>query len=149
MEEKELGWTTIEEGKKLIEAGLDPETADMEYPQMYYEENGYYEVPSVREKNVEIGTSIPCWTLGRLLSLMPEYLKAGNQYFDLILKPGVCPACQYIDLAINSSEERTYMESRMERTLMGSVISMIKRLIMCKSTYLKEVKNGLIQKNDK
>lgn len=29
--EKPLGWTTIEEAKKLVEAGLDPNTADMSY----------------------------------------------------------------------------------------------------------------------
>ena len=59
-----LGWTTIEQSKKLIEAGLDPNTADMWIsPQSKYvgniEMKPHYKV-------------YHSWSLGRLIGLIPD-----------------------------------------------------------------------------
>ena len=63
-------YTTIEQSKKLLELGLRPETADMGY-------NGveYRDIRKIRYDNVATTMpnmdSIPCWSLGSLLSVMP------------------------------------------------------------------------------
>ena len=70
--ENQLGWTTIEQSEKLIEAGLDLDTADMWYDMLdkctlypkineFYLHDFYY-----------LDREYPCWSLGRLIELMPE-----------------------------------------------------------------------------
>ena len=151
------GWTTIEQSKKLVEAGLNPDTADMYYsayityangkPIKEKPEYGLQAWPYKNRSSMIVGFTkvdyVPCWTIGKLIDLMPKYLKSGKERFDLVLIPWLNQV-QYINLAINSTKERTYMESRMEKTLIDSVISMIERLLACKSTYLVNVKSGLI-----
>jgi hypothetical protein len=79
-----LGWTTIEESKKLVEAGLNPETADMSY-RRWKSKNGrpFWEENCVRyskylQKDDDGGSfglldSVnPCWSLGRLIALFPS-----------------------------------------------------------------------------
>jgi hypothetical protein len=76
---KQLGWTSLEQSEKLIEAGLDPNTADMFY--IFY--------PFVQDiaglgigKPEEKGDT-PCWSLGALLELMPPYLFDFSRGIDL------------------------------------------------------------------
>jgi hypothetical protein len=65
-------YTTVEEGKHLLELGIDPETADMWwYAQT---EGNYFLNPGIKDYNAvayyhEI---TPCWTIGALLELLPE-----------------------------------------------------------------------------
>lgn len=68
-----LGWTTIEEGKKLVEAGLSPETADMWYDLL---DVCYCHIPKVNEFQLHdfyyLDREYPCWSLGRLIDLFPS-----------------------------------------------------------------------------
>ena len=74
----QLGWTSLEQSKKLVEAGLDPNTADM----MYKYIGGAYEngetkplydlVISTDNQN---DTNIPCWSLGVLIGVLPNNKK--------------------------------------------------------------------------
>lgn len=62
-----MNYTTIEQSKKLIEAGLDLNTADMCYinGKVYSskkEDFADFNQPYITE----------CWSLGRLIELMPE-----------------------------------------------------------------------------
>ena len=63
-------YTTIEQSKKLVELGLNPDTADM-----YFPDNA--EITEIREKPrpveyIEDKDYPPCWSLGALLELMPK-----------------------------------------------------------------------------
>ena len=84
------GWTTIEQSKKLIEAGLDPNTADMYYQSTLPKSGKFLHNPTIGNpcealkwynlgytKSGKIGVTfeefcIPCWSLGALLKLMPK-----------------------------------------------------------------------------
>lgn len=82
-------YTTIEQSKKLLELGLNPESADMYYPYVLPHSNNLHHVPILGEP-VEslswynIGYTlggkykpitlekfcIPCWSLGALLDIL-------------------------------------------------------------------------------
>ena len=72
-------YTTIEQSKKLIELGLSAESADMEYIAQYGSDDEYFE-PAVFKIETEIDSdypepvTLPCWSLGALLEVMPLYL---------------------------------------------------------------------------
>lgn len=94
-----LGWTTIEQSKKLIKAGLDIETADMYYCTTTLTGKEYFDTPMCGKDDnscpEEFTPSIPCWSLGRLIDLMPrtiETKKPKNIWFPEILSAsnGVC-----------------------------------------------------------
>jgi hypothetical protein len=61
-------YTTIEESKQLIEAGLDVNTADMYFPD-------YTEITEIREKPrpveyIDDKNYPPCWSLAALLNII-------------------------------------------------------------------------------
>lgn len=62
-------YTSIEQSKRLIEFGLNPETADM----CYHEHTAYIDgTPKVGYK-AGVTDGIPCWSVGALLATMPTY----------------------------------------------------------------------------
>lgn len=84
-----IGWTSRIESKKLLEAGLNPNTADM----YYLEEEGFpkpipYESKNLEEylnrlpfwtrEHVAVSKKLPCWSLGRLINIMPSKVKNAN-----------------------------------------------------------------------
>jgi hypothetical protein len=82
MNTQPLGWTTIEQSKQLLEAGLDKDTADMYYLRVVGDSivpidennsiiqingwNGYHYYDYSQEDVLQ------CWSLGKLLDLMPK-----------------------------------------------------------------------------
>lgn len=82
---KQLGWTTIEQSKNLLKAGLDPNTADMYYSAYITYANGKpvkepkYDLiayPYKDRSSMVVGFTkvdyIPCWSLGALSELVPD-----------------------------------------------------------------------------
>lgn len=67
-------YTTIEESKKLLELGLNPESADMYYKLVYDEDHmiSTYEADIVPFKFCGRRKALPCWSLGALLEIL-EY----------------------------------------------------------------------------
>ena len=73
-----MNYTTIEQSNKLVELGLNPDTADMKW---YYwkDEIDAPKVPTLGSdkaalesyKNTQ-AVYLPCWSLGALLEVMPE-----------------------------------------------------------------------------
>lgn len=64
-------YTSIEQSKKLLELGLNPNTADMFYPKI---DEGLYSVfpvigYEIFKKQI---SDIPCWSLGALLDVLPS-----------------------------------------------------------------------------
>lgn len=79
-----MNYTSIEQSKQLIEAGLDPNTADMSFydgiPQLdSYKFNKLHEELMGRT-NIEV---LPCWSIGALIELMPHAI---NTYWLCITK---------------------------------------------------------------
>ena len=63
--------TTIEQSRRLIELGLDPNTADMYYP--YLGAGQYGDIPRVGFPIEHSGgRDIPAWSLSALLEVMPK-----------------------------------------------------------------------------
>jgi len=83
-------YTTLEQSKKLVELGLNPDTADMKW---YYwkDEIDAPKVPTLgfdkavleSYKNTQ-AVYLPCWSLGALMDLLPPSVQTGegmqNQY---------------------------------------------------------------------
>ena len=86
-----MNYTSIEQSKKLIEAGLDPNTADM-----YYVFDPF--IQDINGLNIgkpEEPQDVPCWSLGALIDLMPDCIETKrpkNIWFPSILPAsnGVC-----------------------------------------------------------
>lgn len=93
-----FGWTTLEQSKKLVEAGLDPNTADMHY--CFEEGEGLeeYDIDEITREHCILDVKgeyaydeeymkkhmIPCWSLGRLIELMPKSLQIeGSPSFEI------------------------------------------------------------------
>ena len=72
--------TTIEQSKKLIELGIDVNTADMCYRIVAYNPNDTH----VYQPYCFVGTlesDIPAWSLSALISLMPfHYIENNNRF---------------------------------------------------------------------
>lgn len=72
--------TTIEQSKKLIELGIDVETADMSYqhfiPDVY--------IPQLYEQDEE--DDIPAWSLAALLDLLPSVIIRNGKIMFLTME---------------------------------------------------------------
>lgn len=79
--ERPLGWTTIEESRKLVEAGLNPETADMHYT--LAEDESLYILYADNEVAHDGDRIVPCWSLGALESLLPDKILEGSYEIDI------------------------------------------------------------------
>ena len=79
-----MNYTSIEQSKKLLELGLSPESADMEYMFLKKDGSKVSNVPFVKEPNEEPDCCydfISCWSVGALLDIMPS----GYYYKGLML----------------------------------------------------------------
>ena len=94
--------TTLEQSQKLIELGIDVNTADMCYrptKDMYRNIIGYSKYPDVmtpRDRSFfnELGYE-PCWSLTALIDLLPDIIPGRNcwgGYHLYITKIGICYA---------------------------------------------------------
>ena len=82
-------YTSIEQSKKLVELGLNPDTADMCYlSQTPQGEPIFFERPAVQGGDTEqyYKTSLPCWSVGALLEVMPseyELIKNSDNTYEI------------------------------------------------------------------
>ena len=71
--------TTIEQSKRVLEAGLDPRSADMKHTRLVIESDGdgYCSIGPRNNYHIESGRAkfedeIPAWSLSRLIDLIAE-----------------------------------------------------------------------------
>jgi hypothetical protein len=89
-EHRPLGWTTIEEAKLLVEAGLDPNTADMSYNFVVCKViNGnpledWLLQPFSPDEN-QPHKQLPCWSLGALIVLIPRTININYSRFHFYM----------------------------------------------------------------
>lgn len=64
--------TTVEQSQKLLDLGLKKETADMVWTHAYY---GTWVVTASENPLYEESESVPAWSLGRLIEMLPSPIK--------------------------------------------------------------------------
>lgn len=132
--EKQLGWTTIEQSKRLVEAGLDLDTADMTYRKWKTEWSeectpyGYYLQPDDDGGKFPLEFVKPCWSLGRLIDLMPRE----NQNNTFEIAPSDVIENGY---AVILHTEKYYMPFN-EQTLIDAVVNAVVWLL--ENNYIKK-----------
>jgi hypothetical protein len=77
--------TTIEQSKKLLELGIDVDTADI-YLYEGTDGNYYPEFPIERDYG-----DIPAWSLSALLELMPFHIIENNKRYGFYQRKGLNP----------------------------------------------------------
>ena len=78
--------TTIAQGKKLLELGLDSNTADMCYlSQTPQGDPVYFKRPAVKGDDTEqyYKTSFPCWSLSALMDLLPSQFDLPSKFGEV------------------------------------------------------------------
>ena len=79
--------TTIEQSNKLIELGINPDTADMGWFKAYSLKGEIYK-PFIKEYKLEnYKTDIPAWSLHRLLKMLPEEIYIDGNLIELNVTP--------------------------------------------------------------
>ena len=104
-----MNYTSIEQSKKLLELGLNPETADMWWTPLNWQLTEYY----VEVKQDGIGTPknpLPCWSLGALLGMMPCIPNCTILFAILDGEYGICITPLDSGLALNEIEANTPFE---------------------------------------
>ena len=123
---KQLGYTSIEQSKKLIEAGLDLNTADILYHPLG--RHGEFDTFPTIGDTLTVD-DIPCWSLGALIELMPKTIetkKPKNLYFPEILPSNNCVAYT----ALNENKGYVFLKLfatgvESDTTLIDNMVSMI------------------------
>jgi len=73
--------TDIEQSKKLIELGVDANTADMCH-RYRWSNNSFINLPCAEKAREPITGDIPAWSLSALLELIPPYLGEFGEGID-------------------------------------------------------------------
>ena len=82
--------TSLEQSKKLIELGIDINTADMFWKNGVSNEYIQCFTPFVSNgTNIDFDYDIPAWSLSALLELMPPYLFEFERGIDLNIYPNL------------------------------------------------------------
>lgn len=123
-------YTTIEQSRKLIELGIDVDTADMYYP-YYLEFDKYPSTPLALDdelKNYQlIGEDIPCWSTEALLKLLPREINRTDNYIldDILVYPNKGYCISYRNLSNYENKEQIMYVSD---TLLECAFEMIVKL---------------------
>ena len=73
-------YTSVEQSKKLAELGLDPATADLSWNSKKLDDPefelqiGYNPALKFKLFSFRSGHVIPCWSIGRLMELIPDHI---------------------------------------------------------------------------
>lgn len=114
--------TSIEQSKRLIELGIDVNSADMVY---HKELNGTY---SLRVVDNVLKYDIPAWSLSALLELMPSHLFEFERGIDLNLYPSINRKvwlCSYMPNAIENMKTDKFKQITHADNLVDAAYEMI------------------------
>ena len=114
--------TSIEQSKRLIELGIDVNSADIVY---HKELNGTY---SLRVVDNVLKYDIPAWSLSALLELMPSYLFEFERGIDLNLYPSINRKvwlCSYMPNVVENMKTDKFKQITHADSLVDAVYDMI------------------------
>lgn len=114
--------TSIEQSKRLIELGIDVNSADMVYHKNL---DGTY---NLRVVNNILEYDIPAWSLSALLELMPSYLFEFERGIDLNLYPSINRKvwlCSYMPNVIENMKTDKFKQITHADSLVDAVFDMI------------------------
>ena len=114
--------TSIEQSKRLIELGIDVNSADMVY---HKELNGTY---TLRIVDNVLKYDIPAWSLSALLELMPSYLFEFERGIDLNFYPAINHKtwlCSYMPNVIENMKTDKFKQITHADSLVDAVFDMI------------------------
>lgn len=132
---KRKGWTSIEQCRSLMEAGLDPKTSDMFYAQVAEGLGDPFEWkvfcgkhPAVESNlfSFRNGNVIPCWSMGALIELMGDW-HWNDKGYDMFLT--VCGS--YVKYSHFDMEHETNAIDEMAAggSFTDNVVCMVLRLL--------------------
>ena len=86
-----MNWTNLEQSKKLLELGVNPQSADMGICVCVDESERYLPIDDwALHKNGEYGTKFyPSWSVGALIDLMPQEIYSLTNYRLSLTKEGI------------------------------------------------------------
>ena len=114
--------TSIEQSKKLIELGIDVNSADMVFHKNL---DGTY---NLRVVDNVLKYDIPAWSLSALLELMPSYLFEFERGIDLNLYPSINRKvwlCSYMPNVIENMKTDKFKQITHADSLVDAVFDMI------------------------
>ena len=110
--ERKKGYTTVEEGRRLLACGLHADTADCYYDIVDSDdEKKVWWLPDGKTYSEhtggwrEIGVTFPCWSAGRLMEMLSEE-------FDVLSIPGRLMPCDFTITGYLVSNVEAMMEVR-------------------------------------
>lgn len=114
--------TSLEQSKRLIELGIDVNSADMVYHKNL---NGTY---NLRVVDNVLKYDIPAWSLSALLELMPSYLFEFERGIDLNVYPSINRKewlCSYMPNAIENMKTDKFKQITHADSLVDAAYEMI------------------------
>ena len=114
--------TSIEQSKKLIELGIDVNSADMVFHKNL---DGTY---NLRVVDNVLKYDIPAWSLSALLELMPSYLFEFERGIDLNLYPAINHKtwlCSYMPNVIENMKTDKFKQITHADSLVDAAYEMI------------------------
>ena len=104
--------TSVVQSRRLLELGLKKETADMCYSFDSVITHPF--IPSgifrcVMYTDVENKTTLPAWSLHRLIEMMPRYVQRGNIHYERTLFPE--SVCYYKELYKDCGDDLNSFDS--------------------------------------
>lgn len=114
--------TSLEQSKRLIELGIDVNSADMVYHKNL---NGTY---NLRVVDNVLKYDIPAWSLSALLELMPSYLFEFERGIDLNVYPSINRKewlCSYMPNAIENMKTDKFKQITHADNLVDAAYEMI------------------------
>lgn len=125
-----VGYTTIEQSKKVISLGLDPSTADLYYKYVLPKSDKLHHVPDIgeptnalswynkgytlngRKEPLELKDfCIPCWSLAALLELMPDIIKVEEECYTFSLTKNVIEYVRHDGNILYSTSGESFVDA--------------------------------------
>ena len=127
-----MNWTNLEQSKKLLELGVNPQSADMGIYIYADDSERYLPIDDwALHKNGEYGTKFyPSWSVGALIDLMPQSIGVPTLYF-------LCVTKLYVEYANAINGVMCYYSTE-ENGLIDACCKMIVWLIENKYVNVKE-----------
>ena len=109
--------TSLEQSKALVALGLKKETADCALLPLTDKVTSILVKPGTKD----IVNTIPAWSLHRMLTLLPQNVKIGKSYYNLVIVQN-----EFVSLTDDLGDTYTYFD---KRNLYESLLSCIEFLI--------------------